>query len=107
MDPGERVNRVTGDKNMATLTCTDGTVVQISAETEAELREAFGPKQTLRHGDYGYYQGHKGDPCVVCEDGDGDLKIANTWGLCSKIALSKRDHQKFDRRGNIFDVLKK
>lgn len=31
-------------KNMAELKCEDGTVVQISAETEADLRKAFGPK---------------------------------------------------------------
>lgn len=29
---------------MATLTCKGGTVIQISAETEAELRKAFEPK---------------------------------------------------------------
>lgn len=29
---------------MAELKCSDGTVIQISDETEAELREAFGPK---------------------------------------------------------------
>jgi hypothetical protein len=29
---------------MAKLTCSDGTVVEISKETEAELKKAFGPK---------------------------------------------------------------
>lgn len=29
---------------MAKLTCKDGVVIQISDETEAELRKAFGPK---------------------------------------------------------------
>ncbi len=29
---------------MAELRCKDGTVIKISDETEAELREAFGPK---------------------------------------------------------------
>lgn len=36
---------------MAELRCSDGTVVQISAETEAELRKAFGPEITYRIGD--------------------------------------------------------
>lgn len=38
---------------MAELKCEDGTVVQISASTEAELRRAFGPKpeRTYKVGD--------------------------------------------------------
>ncbi len=36
---------------MAELRCSDGTVVQISAETEAKLRKAFEPKHVWKHGD--------------------------------------------------------
>ena len=36
---------------MAELRCNDGTVVQISAETEAELRKAFEPSHIWKHGD--------------------------------------------------------
>jgi len=37
---------------MAKLTCSDGTVIQISKETEAELRKAFGkPEPTYQVGD--------------------------------------------------------
>ena len=41
---------------MAELKCKDGTVVQISDETEAELRKAFGPKpeKTFKIGDVFY-----------------------------------------------------
>jgi hypothetical protein len=90
---------------MASLHCKDGTVVQISTETEIELRKAFGSKQKLRHGDYGYYMECKTDPCVVCNV-DGQLQVVNNYSLCC-FTLSKHGHQKFDRRGNIFDDLKK
>lgn len=36
---------------MAELICKDGTKVQISDETETELRKAFGPKHVWEHGD--------------------------------------------------------
>lgn len=36
---------------MAELRCNDGTVVQISAEIEAELRKAFEPEHVWKHGD--------------------------------------------------------
>jgi hypothetical protein len=36
---------------MAELKCSDGTVVQISTETEAELRKAFESKHVWKHGD--------------------------------------------------------
>ena len=36
---------------MAELKCNDGTVVHISAETEAELRKAFESKSTYKVGD--------------------------------------------------------
>jgi len=36
---------------MAELRCNDGTVVQISAETEIELRKAFEPPHIWKHGD--------------------------------------------------------
>ncbi len=35
---------------MAELKCKDGTVIQISDETEAELRKAFGPKLDYKDG---------------------------------------------------------
>ena len=89
---------------MAELRCADGTVVQISIETEKELRKAFGSKQVLRHGDYGYYHACKTDPCVVCNV-DGKLRVVNNHSLCS-FTLSEGDHRTFDRRGNILDDLK-
>ena len=36
---------------MAELKCSDGAVVQISAEIEAELRKAFEPPHVWKHGD--------------------------------------------------------
>lgn len=37
---------------MAELKCKDGTVIKISNETEAELRDAFGPKPKPSYKDY-------------------------------------------------------
>ncbi len=34
---------------MARLECKDGTVIEISDETEKELRKAFGPKPSYQH----------------------------------------------------------
>ena len=58
---------------MANLTCSDGTVIQISAETEEELRRQFGPKKpefgdVVEHKDYGYKR-------VVLYDAHGKLQV--------------------------------
>lgn len=58
---------------MAELRCSDGTVVRISKETEAELRRQFGPKKVkfgdvVEHKDYGYKR-------VVLYDAHGKLQV--------------------------------
>ena len=58
---------------MANLTCSDGTVIQISAETEEELRRQFGPKKpefgdVVEHKDYGYKR-------IVLYDAHGKLQV--------------------------------
>ncbi len=50
---------------MAELRCNDGTVVQISAETEAGLRKAFEPKHVWEHGDVFRWVKPGGDGSVM------------------------------------------
>jgi len=94
---------------MGKLICNDGTEIKISDETEQELRKAFGPKKTLRHGDYGFYHGTKTDPCVVYErDGAhrGCMAVVNRHRACD-FNLSQDTMDEFVVKGNIFDDLKK
>jgi len=46
---------------MAELRCSDGTVIQISKETEQELRKAFGPQPTYSVGNV-VYREYSGTP---------------------------------------------
>ncbi len=87
---------------MAELKCKDGTVVKISDETEQELRKAFGKK--LKHGDYGFYNGHRSDPCVVCKNGE-DFKVVNDHHWCN-YPLDQYVIEGFEVIGNFIEDLK-
>lgn len=56
---------------MATLTCKDGTVIQISDETEKELRKAFGSKPSYvdDHLECGIMGGAITYPICITTDG--------------------------------------
>ena len=79
-------------------------ILRLDAIRTAVPPEPVVVAQELRHGDYGYYLGHKSDPCVVCNV-DDDLRVINNYNLCC-FTLSEHCHRKFDCRGNIFDDLK-
>jgi hypothetical protein len=73
---------------MAELRCADGTVVQISAETEKELRKAFGESEpTFKVGDIFWKDTESGGThytrLVVWHNGDVALRATNKtaeWG---------------------------
>ena len=67
---------------MTELRCSDGTVVRISKETEAELRRQFGPKKPefgdiVTHNSYGYKR-------VVLYDAHGKLQVYSIDRLSSE-----------------------
>jgi len=64
---------------MAELKCSDGTVIQISKETEQELRKAFGPQPTYSVGDVVYREKPNSLDCnyfriTMSEDGKVGLR---------------------------------
>lgn len=58
---------------MAELRCSDGTVVPISEETEAELRKAFEPRHVWKPGDV--LECYTGDILVCVENNRGEIRV--------------------------------
>lgn len=85
---------------MAELKCNDGTVVQISKETETELRAAFGSK--LEFGDIVIYRQDKRSKRVVLYDKYGQLQVYSV-SLHNKLYLQSIDLKCYTLTGqNIF-----